>query len=79
MKDVEPFAASLNCVLRLSSRVAMNMSVKSGHHPGNGKRTDHVVAPQIPAAAAIKPTKMYIRIWRDMSSGYGDLGLPTTL
>ena len=74
-RDVDPFAPSLSCVLRLSSRVATKMSVKSGHQPGNGKRTDHIAAPHIAAAAVTKATKRYIRVWRGMSNRYGDPGL----
>jgi hypothetical protein len=76
MKDVDPFAASLFGVMRLSSSVATKMSVKSGHQPGNGKRTDHTAAPQIAAAAVTRPTNRYNRVWRRMSNRYWDPGLP---
>jgi hypothetical protein len=76
MKDVEPFAANLNCVLRLSSKEAIKMRVRSGHHPGNGRRTTHTAAPQTAAVAVTRPTKRYIRVWRGMSNRYGGPGLP---
>ena len=61
IKEVDPLAASLNGVLRLSSKVATNKNVASGHQPGNGKRTFHTAAPLITAASVMNPTNRRIR------------------
>src|SRR6185312_15184999 len=74
MKEVEPLAPSLSCVLRLSSSVATKTSVKSGHQPGNGRRTDQTAPPHTIAAAVTKATNRCIRVWRGMSNRYGGPG-----
>jgi hypothetical protein len=62
MKEVDPFAAILRGVLRLSSKVATNRNVTSGHQPGKGKRIFHTATPQKNAAAVISATKAYNRV-----------------
>jgi hypothetical protein len=57
MNDVDPLAAILNWVLRLSSKVETKRNVATGHQPGNGKWTDHTAAPDILATTATVATK----------------------
>jgi hypothetical protein len=66
MKDVEPFAPSLNCVLRVSSNEATKRNVASGHQPGKASRLGHRLAAQAIAASATTITKKLIRAVRDM-------------
>src|SRR5512134_2668026 len=68
-KLVEPLAASLNRVLKLSSMLATNTNVASGHHPGNGSRKDQTAAPAAAAQTATPSTKKRIRASRDIGEG----------
>jgi hypothetical protein len=58
INEVEPFAASLRSVFRLSSKVATNRNAASGHQPGKGSRTDHTATPQTADATVTIPTKV---------------------
>jgi hypothetical protein len=72
MKDVEPFAPSLNCVLRVSSNEATKRKVASGHQPGKANRLGHRLAAPAVAASATTTTKELIRAVRDMRK----MGIP---
>jgi hypothetical protein len=72
MNDVEPFAPSLNCVLRVSSNEATKRNVASGHQPGNDSRAGKRIAAQAAAASATITTKRLIRAVRDMRK----MGIP---
>src|SRR4026207_31018 len=67
MKEVDPFAPSLNCVLRVSSSVETKRNVKRGHQPGNCKRTGQRLAAQSAANPVTNPTNNRMRVWRDMT------------
>src|SRR4051812_18934759 len=70
-KDVEPFAATLSWVLRVSNSVAINTKVINGHQPGNGALTDQTATPDNTAVTVMDPTKSGILGSRGMKVGMG--------
>lgn len=78
MKDVDPRAASLNWVLRVSSKVAISRNVTNGHQPGKAKRVGQTPAAEDIAAPVTTETKSLSRVSRDIEIGDGDPDPSTT-
>ena len=76
MNEVDPRAASLNWVLRVSSRVATKRNVTNGHQPGKARRVGQTPALEAMAASVIAVTKSLSRVSRDIEVR---MGIPVLL
>jgi hypothetical protein len=74
MNEVDPRAASLSCVLSVSSKVATRRNVTKGHQPGKARRVGQTPAPAAMAASAIVVTKSLSRVSRAIELRGGDPG-----
>ena len=74
MNEVDPLAASLNWVLRVSSKVATKRNVTKGHQPGKGKRVGQTPAPEAVAASVTAVTNSLSRVSRGIEMGDRDPG-----
>ena len=67
IKEVEPLAATLRSVCRLSSTNATSTKVDRGHHPGNSLDEGHADISARAALAEVSMTRNVVLVLRCMA------------